>query len=158
MATRVEAHGTGVSLSEKDLEHIKNTVLTLERQEISRNVDPRRFFAHLRAKFVFDERDCDEICACTSRIASAELFVDILKRKGAKGYDEFCVALMRDKTQTFLLQNMNKTLELLRSKVLERKGEERERERERERACVYVKLYPMHWSRNLSFYHVCTAN
>ena len=123
MAVRVD-----VSLSEQDLVHIKQTVLTLERQEISRNIDPRRFFAHLRAKFVFDERDCDEICNCPSRIASAELFVDILKRKGARGYDEFCIALMRDQTQTFLLQHMNKTLELLRSKVMERKGEGRKRE------------------------------
>lgn len=120
MAARLDS---GISLSEQDLVNIKQTVLTLERPEISRNVDPRRFFGHLRAKFVFDERDCDEICSCASRIASAELFVDILKRKGANGYDEFCIALMKDQTQTFLLQHMNKTLELLRSKVLERKGE-----------------------------------
>lgn len=109
------------SLTEQDLLNIKQTVLTLERQEIARNIDPRRFFGHLRAKYVFDERDCDEIRAIPSRICSAELFVDVLKRKGAHGYDEFCNALMKDQTQMFLLQRMTQTLELLRAKVIERK-------------------------------------
>lgn len=110
-----------VTLTEQDLVNIKLTVLTLERQEIARNIDPRRFFGHLRAKYIFDERDCDEIRALPSRIGSAEAFVDILKRKGAQGYDEFCSALMKDKTQLFLLQRMTKTLEQLRAKVLDKK-------------------------------------
>jgi hypothetical protein len=112
---------TDVSLTEQDLTNIKLTVLTLERQEIARNVDPRRFFGHLRAKYVLDERECDEIRSVPSRIGSAEAFIDILKRKGAQGYDEFCNALIKDQTQLFLLQRMSQTLEQLRAKVLERK-------------------------------------
>lgn len=112
-----------VSLTEQDLLNIKLTVLTLERQEIARNIDPRRFFGHLRSKYVFDEQDCDEIRSVKSRIESAEAFVDILKRKGSQGYDEFCNALMKDQTQLFLLQKMNKTLEQLRAKVIQRKTE-----------------------------------
>ena len=110
------------TLTTEDLVNIKQTVLTLERQEIARNIDPKRFFSHLRAKYVLDERDCDEIRAVPSRVGSAELFVDTLKRKGGRGYDEFCNALMSDQTQMFILQRMTQTLELLRAKVLERKG------------------------------------
>ncbi len=110
-------------LTADDLVNIKHTVLTLERQEIARNIDPSRFFGYLRAKYVFDERDCDEIRAVSSRVGSAEVFVDTLKRKGGKGYDEFCSALMNDKTQLFLLQRLTQTLELLRVKVIERKTE-----------------------------------
>ena len=112
-------------LTSEELVNIKHTVLTIQRQEIARNIDPKRFFGHLRSKYVFDESDCDEIRAVPSRIGSAELFVDTLKRKGGRGYDEFCNALMSDKTQVFLLQRLNQTLELLKAKVLERKKSKR---------------------------------
>lgn len=109
-------------LTAEDLSNIKHTVLTIERQEIARNIEPSRFFGHLRAKYIFDERDCDEIRGVSSRVGSAEVFVDTLKRKGSRGYDEFCNALMSDKTQMFLLQRLTQTLELLRVKVIEKKS------------------------------------
>lgn len=113
-----------MALTEEELVRIKKMVLTAARKEMVRNVDPQRHFTFLRAKLVLDERDCEEISAAKSRIASAELFVDILLRKGPNGYDHFCGALMYEKTQLFLLEHLNRTFEILKSKVKTHKGEE----------------------------------
>ena len=111
-----------VRLEEEDLANIKIHVLILKRNELVENVDPRRYLTFLRSKYVIDERDCDEIKEVRSRQASAEVFLDILRRKGSTGYDEFCNALAYDKTQVFLLTAMTKTLELLKAKVLDNKA------------------------------------
>lgn len=110
-----------VVLVEQELSSIKLAVLDLIRTEIVSNVEPRRHFTYLRSRNVLDERDCDEIKAIPSRAASAEKFLDILMKKGSKGYDEFCKALMYDQTQTFLLTKMSMKLDVLRAKVLEHK-------------------------------------
>ena len=112
---------TDVVLVEQELNSIKLAVLDLIRTEIVSNVEPRRHFTYLRSRNVLDERDCDEIKAIPSRAASAEKFLDILMKKGSKGYDEFCKALMYDQTQTFLLTKLSMKLDVLRAKVLEHK-------------------------------------
>lgn len=111
-----------MALTEDDLIKVKRTVLAAARKELVRNVDPSRHFTFLRSRLILDERDCDEMRSATSRIASAEMFVDILIRKGASGYDEFCDALLYEKTQLFLLNHLNRTFEVLKSKVKEHKG------------------------------------
>ena len=111
-----------MALTEDDLIKIKRMVLTATRKELVRYVDPSRHFTFLRSRLVLDERDCDELRSTTSRVASAEMFVDILIRKGASGYDEFCDALLYEKTQLFLLDRLNRTFEVLKSKVKEHKG------------------------------------
>lgn len=111
-----------MSLTDEELVKIKQAVLTATRKDLVRNIDPRRHFTYLRSKLVLDERDCDEIRSTTSRIGAAELFVDILIRKGGTGYDEFRDALLYEKTQIFLLEKLDKTFEVLKSKVKEQKG------------------------------------
>lgn len=110
-----------VLLEESDLESIKYNVLVHLRRQLVENVDPRRFLTFLRSKYVIDERESDEIRSMRSRSASAEVFLDILATKGQEGYDEFCQAILHDQTQTFLLTSMNKTLEILKARVLEHK-------------------------------------
>lgn len=130
-----------VVLLEQELNCIKLHVLELIRTEIVSNVEPRRHFTYLRSKNVLDERDCDEIKAIPSRAASAEKFLDVLARKGAKGYDEFCKALIDDQTQTFLLTKMSMMLDVLRAKVLENK-----RQMRREYMQCWVMYLTIHFS------------
>lgn len=111
-----------IQLDEKDLAVIKQNVLVHLRKELVDNVDPRRYMTFLRSNYVLDERDCDEIKSGPSRHASAEKFFDLLAKKGPKGYDEFCNALMYDKTQLFLLTSMNTTLQILKDKTKKAKG------------------------------------
>ena len=116
-----ERSAAPVLLEESDLESIKYNVLVHLRRQLVENVDPRRFLTFLRSKYVIDERESDEIRSMRSRPASAEVFLDILATKGQEGYDEFCQAILHDQTQTFLLTSMNKTLEILKARVLEHK-------------------------------------
>lgn len=108
-------------LNEEDLKRIKAQVLVQMRRDLVKNIDARRLLTYLRSKYILDERDCDEIKSKSSREASTEVFIDILSRKGPRGYDEFCSAILHDRTQTFLLTAMNKTLEVMKAKVLELK-------------------------------------
>lgn len=109
-------------LSEEDLAKIKACVLLHKRRELVENVDPRNHLTYLRSKLILDERDCDEIKSARSRQGSAEIFLDILARKGPAGYDEFCKSLLYDETQLFLHTSLTQALSLLRAKVLEDKG------------------------------------
>ncbi len=111
-----------MQLSEQDLAQIKANVLLCKRKELVDNVDPRRHLTYLRSKFVLDERDCDEVKSAQSRQASTEIFLDILARKGQAGYDGFTNALLYEETQIFLLRSLTNTLELLKAKVSEEKG------------------------------------
>ena len=113
--------GTMSLLDEEDLKRIKAQVLVHMRRDLVKNIDARRLLTFLRSKYVLDERDCDEIKNKPSREACTEVFIDILSRKGPRGYDEFCSAILHDKTQTFLLTAMNKTLEVMKARVLELK-------------------------------------
>ena len=108
-------------LNEEDLKRIKAHVLVQMRRDLVKNIDARRLLTYLRSKYILDECDCDEIKSKPSREASTEVFIDILSRKGPRAYDEFCSAILHDKTQTFLLTAMNKTLEVMKAKVLELK-------------------------------------
>ena len=111
-----------VRVEQEELEAIKKSVLTSSRRFLVDNIDPVYHLSYLRSKFVFSERDAEEVNAPSSRSARAEVFLDILSRKGSVAYDEFQNSLCRDRTQLFLLTSMTKTLELLRHKVKEFKG------------------------------------
>ena len=111
-----------VRVEQEELEAIKQTVLTRLRRILVDSVDPANHLSYLRSKFVFTERDAEEISAPPSRSARAEVFLDKLSRKGSQGYDEFQNSLCRDRTQMFLLTSMTKTFELLKHKLRDFKG------------------------------------
>lgn len=113
---------TQVRIEQEELETIKKSVLTSSRGFLVDSIDPANHLSYLRSKFIFDEREAEEICAQPSRSARAEVFLDKLGRKGSLGYDEFQNSLCRDKTQLFLLTHMTKKLELLKHRVREFKG------------------------------------
>ena len=111
-----------VRIEQDELDAIKRSVLTSSRRLLVDSLDPANHLTYLRSKFVFTERDAEEITAPASRSARAEVFLDKLSLKGSEAYDEFQNSLCRDKTQLFLLTSMTKTLELLKHKVREFKG------------------------------------
>ena len=111
-----------VRVEQEELEAIKQTVLTRSRRLLVDSIDPATHLTYLRSKFIFTERDAEEVNAPPSRSAKAEVFLDKLIRKGSQGYDEFQKSLCRDRTQLFLLEHMTKTLELLKHKLKEFKG------------------------------------
>lgn len=113
---------SGVRVEQEELETIKKSVLISSRRLLVDSIDPANHLSYLRSKFIFDERDAEEISAPPSRSAKAEVFLDKLCRKGSQGYDEFENSLCRDKTQLFLLTHMTKTLELLKHRVRDFKG------------------------------------
>ena len=111
-----------VRIEQEELETIKHTVLTRSRRLLVDSIDPANHVSYLRSKFIFSERDAEEINAPPSRSARAELFLDKLSHKGSQAYDEFQNSLCRDKTQLFLLTHMTKTLELLKHRLRDFKG------------------------------------
>jgi hypothetical protein len=119
-----------VRIEQEELETIKHTVLTRSRRLLVDSIDPANHVSYLRSKFIFSERDAEEINAQPSRSARAELFLDKLCRKGSQAYDEFQNSLCRDKTQLFLLTHMTKTLELLKHRLRDRKVQQRKQHQE----------------------------
>lgn len=104
------------SISADDLSDLKRQVLEASRKILVENVDAPRFLPYFRSRFVLDQRECDQIKACSrqSRYDGAEKLLDALLTKGSHGYDHFCHAIMYDRTQMFLLTTLNKRLEILR--------------------------------------------
>ena len=98
---------------EDDLADLKCLVLKSMREILVRDIDPSKFLPYLRSKFVIDGRESATIKSCCSKSVydGAEKFIDVLCTKGSKGYDQFCVAIMRDETQLHILKHLNKRLE-----------------------------------------------
>ena len=78
---------------------------------LSRNLEPRRHYAFLRSAAVLDSEDQETIDCQTTRKQRAITFVDIVRRKGPRAYDALCASLEQEKTQLFLLTQLNKSLE-----------------------------------------------
>lgn len=98
---------------EEDLADLKCLVLESTREILVKDIDPTKFLPYLRSKFVIDAKENAIIKSCCSRSVheGAEKFIDVLCTKGSKGYDQFCVALVRDETQLHILKRLNKRLE-----------------------------------------------
>ena len=105
-------------ISADELSDLKRFVLEASRKLLVENVDAPRFLPYFRSRFVLDQRECDQIKACSrqSRYDGAEKLLDALLTKGSVGYDHFCGAIMYDRTQMFLLTALNKRLEILRDR------------------------------------------
>jgi hypothetical protein len=83
-------------------------------------LQPEKHFAFLRTKRVFDEDDCEEINAKPTRRKKAELFLDILRKKGDSGFDYFCESFIEcGKTQLHIL---NQILDAYEEKIYDNEG------------------------------------
>ncbi len=121
-----------------DLADLKCLVLESMRDTLERNIDPSKFLPYLRSKFVISARENATIKACCAKSVydGAEKFIDVLCTKGSKGYDQFCIAIMRDETQLYLLKALNKRLE----REKHNRREQRERLGQQQMAAIQRRL------------------
>jgi len=79
---------------------------------LSRNLEPRRHFGCLRSAAVLSSEDQETIDnPQLTRKQRAIKLIDILRTKGPTAFDALCRSLEQDKTQLFLLTELNKSLE-----------------------------------------------
>ena len=88
---------------------------TLEelRSSLVKDIEPKKLYSALRTKGVIDGDDQDDIESDrASRRIRAERLLDILSKKGGKGFDEFCAGILQHLTgQLHLLQKILKVFE-----------------------------------------------
>ena len=78
---------------------------------LSRNLEPSRHFGYLRSASVLNSEDQETINNQPTRRQRAEKLVDILRTKGPRAFDALCGSLEKDRTQLFLLSELNLSLE-----------------------------------------------
>lgn len=98
--------------SEEDLTRIKKLVLTSLRSTLVQSLDPRLFLSVFRQEFVLNARECETVkLACGRSVyEGAETLLDMLEKKGSRGYDVLCEVLLNDQTQLHLLTTLGETL------------------------------------------------
>lgn len=70
-----------------------------------------RHMDFLRSKYILSEDDCEEINGLPVRKRRASKFLDILCKKGPQAYDMFCRSLEYERTQIFILKELNQEYE-----------------------------------------------
>jgi len=79
---------------------------------LSRNLEPRRHYGYLRSASVLSVEDQETIDnPQLPRSQRAIKLIDIIRTKGPTAYDALCGSLAQDKTQLFLLKELNQSLE-----------------------------------------------
>ena len=79
---------------------------------LSRNLEPRRHYGYLRSALVLNVEDQETIDnSHLPRSQRAIKLIDIIRTKGPTAFDALCRSLEQDKTQVFLLAELNKSLE-----------------------------------------------
>ena len=81
-----------------------------------KDIEPKRLYAFLRSNGIFDEDDQDVIESDRApRRVRAERFIDILSKKGDKGFNAFCQCILQ--TLTGQLHLLKKILKVFEEKV-----------------------------------------
>jgi len=79
---------------------------------LSKNLEPRRHYGCLRSASVLNAEDQETIDnPQLTRTQRTIKLIDILRTKGPIAFDALCRSLEQDKTQLFLLSELNKSLE-----------------------------------------------
>ncbi|KAK7488046.1 hypothetical protein BaRGS_00020637, partial [Batillaria attramentaria] len=86
-------------------------ILQEQRHGLVNNLIADRHMDFLRSKFILTQDDCEEINAQMTQRKRASKFLDILLTKGPTAYDMFCEAIRIDRTQTFILELLNRDYE-----------------------------------------------
>lgn len=97
---------------DKLLWSIKDKVLVDNMDLLSRNLEPRRHYGYLRSALVLNVEDQETIDnSHLPRSQRAIKLIDIIRTKGPTAFDALCRSMEQDKTQVFLLAELNKSLE-----------------------------------------------
>jgi hypothetical protein len=94
-------------LREQAVCEIKMKVIEKHYDDLCKYLEPRRHFSFLRSKSVLSQDDQEAINCLAVRTERCQKFLDILMTKGNSGFDELCASLQRERTQPFLLQELN---------------------------------------------------
>ena len=79
---------------------------------LSRNLEPRRHYGYLRSASVLSVEDQETIDnPQLPRSQRAIRLIDIIRTKGPTAFDALCRSLEQDKTQLFLLRELNQSLQ-----------------------------------------------
>ena len=109
-------HGKKNKLDQDQLCQISREILEMHRTSLVENIDPENHFPVLKSRNVITSSECDEISQLSSRHRRAERLVEILTTRGNDGYLALAESMVREKTQMFLLQKLNRSFESQRRK------------------------------------------
>ena len=74
-------------------------------------IEPRRHYSYLRSKFLLSSDDHERIDSALTRRDRVIKLIDILLTKGPTAFDGLCDSIREERTQTFLLEILNKALQ-----------------------------------------------
>ncbi|KAK3088304.1 hypothetical protein FSP39_017281 [Pinctada imbricata] len=102
----------GKTASEEEiLDAIKIEILEEKRAYLCKYLDPKSYFPSLRSASLIDSDDEELILAEPTRKRRCEKLLDILMLRGPLCYEGLIRAIQYVRTQTFLVETLNKELE-----------------------------------------------
>eukprot|EP00118_Oscarella_pearsei_P022853 m.267595 g.267595 ORF g.267595 m.267595 type:complete len:152 (+) comp40518_c0_seq7:131-586(+) len=111
------------TIDQEEIIRIQKTVLLNLRTSLVRDLDSTRYIAYLRQERIFDEDDDDSVRSPSVRRRQNEIFLDIIGRRGSKGFEEFCRALLEERTQSFLADRIAIEFDKVKAEHLRERGD-----------------------------------
>ncbi|XP_045191135.2 caspase recruitment domain-containing protein 9-like [Mercenaria mercenaria] len=102
---------------EEILACLKASVLDENRPLLCKTLDPKLHYPYLRSKYVLSEDDEELIEVQQLKKLKVHKFIDILMKKGRKGFDELVISIIQERTQIFLAEALNKAFEEKRKRL-----------------------------------------
>lgn len=93
------------------LENAKRYILDEKRSYLCKYLNPEDHFDFLRSKFIITRDDSENIKKETTQTSKVGKLLDILLTKGPQAYEMLVLSIQRNKTQTFLVEMLNKEFE-----------------------------------------------
>ncbi|KAH3796846.1 uncharacterized protein LOC127837498 [Dreissena polymorpha] len=90
---------------------LKASVLNELRPVLCRDLTPENHFPYLRSRYILGQDDIDRIVHQTTKKQKADMFIEILNQKGQSGFDELVKSIIKERTQIFLAEKINKAFE-----------------------------------------------
>lgn len=109
-------------LSMEEIRELQRETMLRLRTRIIQDLEPRKYFSHLREKRVFDEDDTDLIRSRPTRKERSELFLDIATRH-PDGFTALCQALWDARTQSHIAEELTREFQKLKQRYTENRGQ-----------------------------------
>ncbi len=117
-----------VSITERELDELKKSVLLEKLDEISEQLgDPGRYFASFKAKDILSQTDCELIKAEKTSVERSYLLIEkISQRRGRRNehpFDVFVGALKRMRVHVHIVRILNTALVAKKTELISTKSE-----------------------------------
>ena len=109
-------------LTSEEIEMLQKRTLTNLRMKLANDLEPNRYFAYLRQERIIDEDDEDLLRHIAVRTTRGQTLIDMISRRGAKAFEEFCRALHNGKTQSFLAERLVAEYDRLKADYTQERG------------------------------------